>query len=169
GFDGNQGSQPPAPGTETPPAPIGYNWPCPNHCREAHVTDPRSFHDQAVASFYHLGPADAVLPEMLPDVLTGRCCRGLACFAARQGHPQRWQQACSTAPALYCLGQCYAGPAQAGTDTRPTAHVFARESVLLANAVRGGVRDLPAYLAQGGGKALRAALQSTPSAILETV
>ena len=133
------------------------------------MTDPRSFHDQAVASFYHLGPADAVLPEMLPDVLTGRCCRGLACFAARQDDPQRWQQACSTAPALYCLGQCYAGPAQAGTDTRPTAHVFARESVLLANAVRGGVRDLPAYLAQGGGKALRAALQSTPSAILETV
>ena len=99
-------------------------------------------------SFYHL----AHVP------LTGHACQGLACFAARNNAPQRWQQAHARTPPLFCLGKCYQGPAVADEETRPHIEVLSRHAVLLSNVVKGGVRDLAAYEANGGGQALRRAL-----------
>lgn len=99
-------------------------------------------------SFYHL----AHVP------LTGHACQGLACFAARNDAPQRWQQAQARTPPLFCLGKCYQGPAVVDEETWPDIGVFSRHAVLLANVVKGGVRNLAAYEASGGGQALRRAL-----------
>lgn len=97
----------------------------------------------------------------------GLACSGLACFAARHDAPQRWQQAHGSAPALYCVGQCYQAPAACGDERPPAVAVQARQPVLLARIVNGPTRELAAYEAAGGGRALRQALALPPSAILQ--
>ena len=107
-------------------------------------------------SFYHL----AHVP------LTGHACQGLACFAARNNAPQRWQQAHARTPPIFCLGKCYQGPAIADEEMRPNVEVLSRHAVLLANVVKGGVRNLVAYEANGGGQALRRALTLSPTELV---
>jgi formate dehydrogenase iron-sulfur subunit len=111
----------------------------------------------AIASFYHLDSS---------EISGCACCRGLACFAARNDDPARWQQAITQSPPLYCLGQCFAGPARADEHTQPHAEVHARSTVLLGNVLRGGVRSLADYVSSGGGSALR---QTLAAAVAETL
>ena len=53
-----------------------------------------------IDSFYHLSGCD----------LTGKACQGTACFVARHLNPQRWKQATTQEPRVYCLGQCFVAP-----------------------------------------------------------
>lgn len=77
-------------------------------------------------SFYHLAGKS----------LSGCSCAGLACFAARGDAPERWRAA-QAEPRVYCLGKCYAGPADAEHDTRPIIESRAKEAVLLQNVLGG--------------------------------
>jgi formate dehydrogenase iron-sulfur subunit len=104
--------------------------------------------DHAAESFYHL----AGVP------LKDQACAGLACFAARKEHPLRWLEAMKTEHPVFCLGQCYCSPAQAGHDVSPHIAIFARESVLLGNACAGAVRQLDQYIARGGGAGMQRAM-----------
>jgi formate dehydrogenase iron-sulfur subunit len=97
----------------------------------------------APGDFYHLRGVS----------LAGRCCQGLACFAARRDAPDRWQVA-HAGPRVYCLGKCYRAPAEADHDARPAILSVARKPVLLGNVLAGGARELGHYLARGGGRAL---------------
>lgn len=109
----------------------------------------------SVQSFYHL-----------PDVsLAGRHCQGLACFAARARDAKRWAQAIAETPRIDCLGKCYRSPAAADDDAAPHVESCARETVLLANVLAGGVRKWSQYRARGGGDALSRALSMPPEAI----
>jgi formate dehydrogenase iron-sulfur subunit len=117
----------------------------------------------ALASFYHLhgGPT------------AGQSCRGLACFAARGDNPERWRDACETERPIYCLGQCHVAPAIASTDgaedIRPVPRVEGTDPVLLANVLRGGIRNLADYLAGDGGKALSLARAMPPDAVIDMI
>lgn len=110
-------------------------------------------------SFYHL----------VHVPLTGHACQGLACFAARNNAPQRLQQAQARTPPLFCLGKCYQGPAIADEEMRPNVEVLSRHAVLLANVIKGGVRNLAAYEANGGGQALRRALTMPRAALVDLI
>jgi formate dehydrogenase iron-sulfur subunit len=109
----------------------------------------------SVRSFYHLAGVS----------LAGRHCRGLACFAGRALDPARFAAAAAETPRIDCLGKCYLGPAAADLDARPHVAAHARETVLLANVLAGGVHDLTAYRARGGCTALRSALAMDPATI----
>lgn len=113
----------------------------------------------AASTFYHLAECS----------LSDCACSGLACFAARADDSERWQRATRQVPPVYCLGKCYAGPSDAEHDTRPHIGVHGRRSVLLNNALAGGVRDLPTYRARGGGDALLKAQRMTPSQVIRLV
>ena len=113
----------------------------------------------AAHTFYHF--AD--------QPLAGRCCRGLACFAARADAPVRWSAASSDEPALYCLGKCYAGPSAADHDPRPHVEAHSRQTVLLGNVLAGGVHRLADYLARGGGMARQRALAVVPAELVRMV
>lgn len=110
-------------------------------------------------SFYHLVDVN----------LAGRCCQGLACFAARAADPQRWQTAQTQTPPIYCIGQCYRGPAAYGDDVRPAVVVDSPQAVLLANVAAGGVRDFQTYQHAGGGQALQQALATPASSLIESI
>ncbi len=110
---------------------------------------------QSITSFYHLAH----------DSLAGRACQGLACFAARHDAPVRWQQAHGSTPPLFCLGQCYRGPAACGDDAPVHIGQHARHAVLVGNLATGACRDLMGYLQRGGEQALQQAL-ATPAAVL---
>ncbi|WP_241687684.1 NADH-ubiquinone oxidoreductase-F iron-sulfur binding region domain-containing protein [Janthinobacterium sp. 17J80-10] len=110
-------------------------------------------------SYYHL--------NQVP--LTGHACQGLACFAARKEDSQRWAQAHARMPAIYCLGRCYQAPAAFGDNARPHVEALARETVLLGNLRNGGVHSLASYLANGGGAALRQALDMPPAALIASI
>jgi formate dehydrogenase iron-sulfur subunit len=110
----------------------------------------------ACASFYHL-----------PNThITGRACRGLACFAARADAPQRWQQACGSATSLYCLGQCHQGPAQPGDHASPVIRTHCRQPVLLTTLSGKPDDSLACYQQRGGGAALRMLLPLPASAAI---
>ena len=115
--------------------------------------------DPAADSFYHLTRTDV-----------RRCgCQGLACFVARHLDPDRWHQAASEQPRVYCLGRCYAGPARGSDATPPAVVVDAREAVVLARLSRGGARSLGDYERLGGYEALKAALSRPPESIVGSV
>ena len=119
------------------------------------VRQPHRPHD----SFYHL----------IHVPLAGHACQGLACFAARNNMPQRWQQAHARTPPLFCLGRCYEGPAAFGDEGKPSVEVLSRQPVLLGNVVKGGVHELAAYEASGGGVALRQALTMPCADLIELI
>lgn len=121
--------------------------------------NPLDLSRQSSASFYHLTDIS----------LEGCACQGLACFAARADNPPRWQQARATAPAIYCLGHCYQGPAAFGDDADVISAVHARETVLLGNIVQGGARDIATYRERGGGAAMRLALASYPGKVIAEI
>ena len=112
----------------------------------------------AVGDFYHLRGVE----------LAGRCCAGLACFAARHDSPDRWRKA-GVPPPVHCLGQCYQGPADADHDARPAIVVHSRQGVLLSNVAAGGARDLATYRQRGGGEALDRARAMPPADIVRQV
>jgi NADH:ubiquinone oxidoreductase subunit F (NADH-binding) len=99
-------------------------------------------------SFYHLPGAD----------LSGRACRGLACFVARDDDPARWRRASEDPVRVYCLGKCYRAPAAAVDRERPIVEVRTREAVVLRNVARGNAATLEAFRARGGYRALELAL-----------
>lgn len=101
-----------------------------------------------VESFYHLNDCS----------LAGTCCNGMACFVARHLNQQLWARAEQQHPRLYCLGQCFAGPAIAGAKTRPHIEVRSRKGVVLERIANGAVRTLSEYKNQGGYRALETAL-----------
>jgi formate dehydrogenase iron-sulfur subunit len=117
----------------------------------------------ALASFYHLNGAP----------VAGHACRGLACFAARADHPQRWAEACAAERPLHCPGQCHVAPAVANgwnrADVRPLARVVGTEPVLLGNVIGGGVRNLDDYLGREGGAALHMARSMQPEALIRQI
>jgi NADH:ubiquinone oxidoreductase subunit F (NADH-binding) len=112
-----------------------------------------------VRSFHHL----ADLPECPP------LCRGTACFAARARNIERWRMSTAESPAVYCLGECYVGPAVGGDVARPRVAVFSRATALLGNVAAGGARSLRAYRARGGYRALEIAVEREPAALIEAV
>ena len=102
------------------------------------------------------------------DLRKARCC-GLACFVARHLEKPAWEAADSQSERVYCLGRCYAAPADATWTGRPTVECPAPESIVLKNILRGGARSLERYRELGGYKALFSALLQPPNNVLEAV
>jgi hypothetical protein len=78
-------------------------------------------------SFYHLGP----------EGVAGKACQGMACFVARHLDKDRWLEADAHSPRVYCLGKCYAAPADSSQDQKPNAIIDSRESIILKRIVNG--------------------------------
>ena len=115
--------------------------------------------DAAGESFYHLRGIAMGQPH----------CQGLACFAARGDAPAYWAEARAALPALFCRGQCHQPPTASGNIAPPHIEVHARHTVLLGNVLRGGARDMAAYLHNCGAAALQQALNSSPGTLLKTI
>jgi Respiratory-chain NADH dehydrogenase 51 Kd subunit len=109
-----------------------------------------------VDSFYHLSGCS----------LSGKACRGTACFAARHLNPQRWAQAITQEPRVYCLGQCFVAPSISNGDPHPNVAIHARQGIVLERLARGGARTLDAY---GGYRALEKALTKPREEIVGAV
>ena len=109
-----------------------------------------------VDSFYHLSGC----------TLSGKACRGTACFAARHLNPERWTQAITQEPRVYCLGQCFVAPSISDGDPRPNVAIHARQGIVLERLVRGGTRTLDAY---GGYRTLEKALARRREEIVDAV
>jgi formate dehydrogenase iron-sulfur subunit len=109
-----------------------------------------------VDSFYHLAGCS----------LSGKACRGTACFAARHLNPERWAQAIAQEPRLYCLGQCFVAPSISNGDPRPNATICARPGIVLERVVTGAARTLDAY---GGYGALENALTRPREEIVDAI
>jgi NADH:ubiquinone oxidoreductase subunit F (NADH-binding) len=113
-----------------------------------------------IESFYHLAGCD----------LSGKACRGTACFVARHRNPERWAQATAQEPRVYCLGQCFAAPSIYSTGSgRPPIEVHSREGIVLGRLAHGECRGLQAYIAQGGYRPLEQALASPGEKIIKAV
>jgi NADH:ubiquinone oxidoreductase subunit F (NADH-binding) len=111
-------------------------------------------------SFYHLTDVD----------LDDRCCQGLACFVARHLDPERWREATTTGPRVYCLGKCYTAPASGRDEGRPPhVEVAAPQAIVLERIAAGGTLALDGYRNQGGLAALDRALAVPPDAIVVEV
>jgi NADH:ubiquinone oxidoreductase subunit F (NADH-binding) len=98
-----------------------------------------------VESFYHLSGCS----------LSGKACRGTACFAARHLNPKRWAQATAQEPRVYCLGECFVAPSISNGEARPKMEIRSPRGIALERLTRGGARTLKAY---GGYHALEQAL-----------
>jgi NADH:ubiquinone oxidoreductase subunit F (NADH-binding) len=88
-----------------------------------------------VESFYHLSGVD----------LEHKFCRGLGCFAAQRLNPERWRQAMTQWPPVYCLGKCYTAPSSADEDVEPTIEIRCDDPVVLQGVPHGEVRALKDY------------------------
>ncbi|MDQ1362522.1 MAG: formate dehydrogenase iron-sulfur subunit [Pseudomonadota bacterium] len=116
-------------------------------------------HPQAAASFYHLQSSS----------LHHAGCQGLACFVARKRNTKCWPAALAQEPRVYCLGKCYGAPSNTDDAVRPLMASYASETVLLGNLLRGGVRELDEYRAQGGYLALHQALWQPADELVKQV
>ena len=112
-----------------------------------------------VESFYHLAHGEH----------TGKACQGTACFAAQHFNPARWAEASAQSPRVYCLGECFAGPAKGQTRPRPPVKIFSRHGIVLGRLAAGGARTLEAYRAHGGYAALAQALAKPAEEVLSAV
>ncbi len=112
-----------------------------------------------VDSFYHLAGCP----------VSGKACNGMACFVARHLHPSRWTEAERQAPRVYCLGQCFAGPAVMGMTMRPHMEASAPQAIVLQRLLKGGARTLASYQLQGGYRGLERVLRQSPSDIIKEV
>ncbi len=112
-----------------------------------------------VESFYHLPHGEH----------TGKACQGTACFAARHFNPARWAEASAQNPRIYCLGECFAGPAKGQMHPRPPVKVFSRHGIVLGRIAAGGARNLAAYQKLGGYTALAKALANPSEKIIAAV
>jgi len=116
-------------------------------------------HRPEVDSFYHLSGC----------ALSGKACQGTACFAARHLDPKRWAQATTQEPRVYCLGQCFVGPAVSNGDAQPKASIHSRHGIVLERLARGGARSLQAYTGLGGYRALEQAFTKPREEIIEAL
>src|SRR5215470_2722098 len=112
--------------------------------------------EREVDSFYHLSACS----------LSGKACRGTACFAARYLNPERWAQAIAQEPRVYCLGQCFVAPSISNGDPRPNVAIHAPQGIVLERLARGGARTLDAY---GGYRTLEKALTRPREEIVDAV
>lgn len=103
-----------------------------------------------IDSFYHLSGVE----------MAHRRCRGLGCFAARAADPAGWREALTQWPPVYCLGKCYAAPANTETTGEPNIEVDCDEAIVLAGVADGSQADYQSYRAAGGYTALAQAMQS---------
>jgi len=113
-------------------------------------------HRPDIESFYHLARKE----------ITNSSCQGMACFVGRHEKPERWREACSQSPRIYCLGKCYAAPAAAFDDERPRIEVRSRMPIVLERIVGGGAQSLDEYVGAGGYRALERALARGPDEIV---
>jgi NADH:ubiquinone oxidoreductase subunit F (NADH-binding) len=109
-----------------------------------------------VDSFYHLAGCS----------LSGKACRGTACFAARHLNPERWAQAIVQEPRVYCLGQCFVAPSISNGSPHPNIAIHAPQGIVLERLADGGARTLDAY---GGYQALEKALTRPREEIVDAV
>jgi NADH:ubiquinone oxidoreductase subunit F (NADH-binding) len=109
-----------------------------------------------VNSFYHLSGCS----------LSGKACRGTACFAARHLNPKRWAQAIAQEPPVYCLGQCFVAPSVSNGDARPKVTIHSGPGIALERLARGGARTLKAY---GGYRALEETLAKPRAKIIDAI
>jgi NADH:ubiquinone oxidoreductase subunit F (NADH-binding) len=109
-----------------------------------------------IDSFYHLSGCD----------LSGKACRGTACFAARHLNPERWAQAIAQEARVYCLGKCFVAPSMQNGEPRPNVEIHSRKGVVLERLVRGATRTLDAY---GGYRVLGKALKRSRGDIVDAV
>jgi formate dehydrogenase iron-sulfur subunit len=100
-----------------------------------------------IDSFYHLARRGEA-----------QLCHGTACFVARHLNPSRWTAAVSQEQHLYCLGNCFGGPASSGDVGRPRMRIHSHEPIVLGPIVDGPVSSLAAAIASGGYRALEQAL-----------
>jgi NADH:ubiquinone oxidoreductase subunit F (NADH-binding) len=110
-------------------------------------------------SFYHLADCS----------LAGKVCNGTGCFVARHLDPQRFIRAEQQNPRVYCLGQCFAGPACADSAARPNIQTDTRQPIVLRRLVKGIARSLAAYRFQGGYRAWEMALHRSPDDIIKDI
>jgi formate dehydrogenase iron-sulfur subunit len=66
----------------------------------------------------------------------------LACLVARHLNADTWNKACGQATRLYCLGKCYAGPADDADTPRPLVEVRSRQTVVLRADPAGKAWDI---------------------------
>jgi NADH:ubiquinone oxidoreductase subunit F (NADH-binding) len=115
--------------------------------------------DNAAESFYHLAGQD----------LANTRCQGMACFVARHQNPERWLEAASQCPRVYCLGKCYLAPSSALDDERPRVEVRSRVPIVLKRIAEGGTRSFSAYTRTGGYVALESALERDPQELVREI
>jgi NADH:ubiquinone oxidoreductase subunit F (NADH-binding) len=120
------------------------------------VPDTTAAAQREVDSFYHLAGC----------TLSGKACRGTACFAARHLNPERWAQAITQEPRVYCLGQCFVAPSISNGDPRPNVAIHARHGIVLERLACGGARTLDAY---GGYRTLEKGLTRPREEIVDAV
>jgi NADH:ubiquinone oxidoreductase subunit F (NADH-binding) len=112
--------------------------------------------EREIDSFYHLSDCS----------LSGKACRGTACFAARHLNPKRWAQAIAQEPRVYCLGECFVAPSISNGADRPKIEIHSGCGIALERLARGGARTLKAY---GGYRALEPALAKSPEKITQAI
>src|SRR5689334_14777284 len=83
------------------------------------------------------------------DLRHARCC-GLACFVARHLGKTAWEEPAFQAERVYCLGRCYAAPADGKVTARPSVESPAPESIVLKRILEGGAKSLERYRELGG-------------------
>ncbi len=110
-------------------------------------------------SFSHLADIDVV----------GQPCQGLACFVARRLDPDRWEDARTADPRVYCLGKCHAGPASAAESARPLVQSAASHPVVLERLRTGATTTVEAYRRHGGFAGLERALAMAREAVVATI
>jgi NADH:ubiquinone oxidoreductase subunit F (NADH-binding) len=109
-----------------------------------------------IDSFYHLSGCS----------LSGKACRGTACFAARRLNPERWAQAIAQEPRVYCLGKCFVAPSIQDGELGPNVKIHSHKGIVLERLVRGAARTLDAY---GGYRTLVQALRRPREEIVHAV
>lgn len=116
-------------------------------------------HHPNIDSFYHLSR----------DGIEESFCQGMACFVARYLSADRWRQAASQNPRVYCLGKCYMAPASSIEAEYPVIEVQASAGIVLSRIAKGGARTLSEYRQGGGYLALEQALNTTSERIISEI
>jgi NADH:ubiquinone oxidoreductase subunit F (NADH-binding) len=112
-----------------------------------------------VKSFYSLADADFANAK----------CQGTACFVARHLNCEQWRAAEEQSPRVYCLGKCYAGPANGTDAVRPIIEIHCGLPVVLERIAAGGAHTLVEYRRRGGLAGIERALSLGPGRTLAEV
>ena len=112
-----------------------------------------------VKSFYSLANVD----------LDQAHCQGTACFVARHLNDERWRAAERQSPRVYCLGKCYAAPANGADTVRPIMEIHCRSPVVLERIAAGGAHTLFEYRQCGGLAGIERAISLGPAETLAEI